>query len=130
MPTKTLISIVDDDEVFLQALKGFVRSLGITAETFPSAVDFLGSPHIFDTSCLIADVHMPGMTGIELYTQLVESGYAIPTILLTAVPDDGVRARVLREGVVCYLSKPFDEDLLLDCIHAALARMKRCDGHA
>jgi FixJ family two-component response regulator len=91
-------------------------------EAFPSGVDFLASPHVRETSCLIADVHMPRITGVELHGRLLESGYAIPTILITAYPDDSVRARVLRNGVICYLSKPFDEDALLGCVRSALER--------
>jgi FixJ family two-component response regulator len=120
LPTSTLISIIDDDEDFLEAIKALIRSLGITANAFRSAMDFLESSNVRDTACLIADVNMPGMTGIELYSHLLESGCAIPTILITASPNDRFRARALRDGVICYLSKPFDEDALLGCISAAL----------
>jgi FixJ family two-component response regulator len=91
-------------------------------KAFSSASAFLASENAGDTSCLIADVQMPAMTGVELYSRLVESGRAIPTIIVTAYPDDGVRLRALNAGVICYLSKPLDADELLVCIRAALAR--------
>ena len=122
MSTKTLISIVDDDQGFRDALTGLIRSHGYRARGFSSAKAFLASRNIRNTSCLIADVHMPAMTGIELYSRLVESGHAIPTILVTAYPDDGVRVRALTAGVICYLSKPLNADELLACIRAALGR--------
>jgi FixJ family two-component response regulator len=118
---KTLISVVDDDESMREAMRGLMKSLGYTAEAFASAEEFLNSRQVPRTSCLIADVHMPGMTGLELHHHLVASGKTIPTILITAYPDDSVRERALGDGVVCYLSKPFDESDLLACIHAALS---------
>jgi FixJ family two-component response regulator len=97
-----------------------MRSLGYTVEAFPSAADFLASPRLNETACLIADVHMPMMTGIELYRHLIEAGRAIPTILVTAYPNDVDRSRALKEGVVCYLRKPVDEQHLSRCLRAAL----------
>jgi len=117
-----LISIIDDDEFVREALRGLLRSLGFTIEAFPSAQGFLESVRLRETSCLIADVHMPAMTGLELYDRLVESGHAIPTILITAYPEDSMRARALNNGVICYLSKPFAEDDLLRCVRSALQR--------
>jgi len=122
VPKKPLISIVDDDESVREATKGLMKSLGFGAEAFPSAADFLTSRHLRRTSCLIADVNMPGMTGPELHHRLMASGNTIPTILITAYPDDDVRARALGAGVVGYLRKPFDEDDLLVCIRSALLR--------
>jgi FixJ family two-component response regulator len=115
-----LISIIDDDDQFRAAMTDLMLAMGFTVEAFPSAVDFLASPNVRQTSCLIADVHMPRMTGTELHSHLVESGYAIPTILVTAFPDDSVRARALRQGVICCLSKPLDGNALLGCVRAAL----------
>jgi len=89
-------------------------------EVFPSAADFLASPHLVETACLIADVHMPAMTGVELYRHLVDTGHAIPTILVTAYPDEGDRSRTLNDGVVCYLRKPVDEKHLIRCLRKAL----------
>ena len=98
-----------------------MRSLGYTVEAFPSAADFLASPSLAETACLIADVHMPAMTGIELHRHLIDAGHAIPTILVTAYPNDADRARALNGGVVCYLRKPVDEQRLEECLRATLA---------
>ena len=117
---KPLISIVDDDESVREAAKGLMKSLGYTAETFPSAEDFLQSKQVPRTTCLIADVNMPGMSGLDLHRHLSSSGKRIPTILITAYPDNSVRERALNAGVICYLSKPFDEADLLSCLHSAL----------
>jgi len=128
LPAKTLISVVDDDDDVREALAGLMKSRGFTVEAFSSAVDFLASPNLRNTSCLIADVHMPRVTGIELHRRLVESGYAIPTILITAYPDDSVRARALADGIICYLTKPCDEDALLGCVWSALERAKTVEN--
>jgi FixJ family two-component response regulator len=97
-----------------------MRSLGYSVEAFPSAADFLASPRLIETTCLIADVHMPAMTGLELYRYLIDAGHTIPTILVTAYPDEVDRARALDDGVVCYLRKPVDEQHLIRCLRAAL----------
>jgi FixJ family two-component response regulator len=115
-----LISIVDDDEPFREAMTSLMKSLGFEVEAFSSAEAFLESPRLGNTSCLIADVHMPTMTGIDLHQQLVASGHTIPVILITAYPDDNVRARALAAGVICYLSKTFDDDALLGFVRSAL----------
>jgi FixJ family two-component response regulator len=117
---KLLVSVVEDDRFFRDSMGRLMRSLGYTVEAFPSAADFLASPRLAETACLIADVHMPAMTGLELYEHLIEAGYAIPTILMTAYPDDVDRARALNDGVVCYLRKPVDEQHLIRCLRAAL----------
>ncbi|MDI4239020.1 response regulator [Bradyrhizobium sp. Arg237L] len=121
---KSQISIVDDDEQFRAALADLMQAMGFTIEAFPSAVDFLASPNVRHTSCLIVDVHMPRMTGTELHSHLVGSGYDIPTILITAYPDDRTRAWALSHGVVGYLTKPIDEEVLLGCVESALQRAK------
>jgi len=120
MSNRTLISIVDDDEPYRESMRTLVMLLGYTVEAFPSAADFLASRLLPETACLIADVHMPGMTGPELHRHLVKAGYAIPTILVTAYPDEVVRDRALKDGVVCYLSKPVDDDHLERCLRSAL----------
>jgi FixJ family two-component response regulator len=117
---KPLISIVDDDESIREAIGGLMKSLGYSAETFASAEDFLSSSVARSTACLIADVQMPGMTGLDLHRRLAASGRTVPTILITAYPDDNLRRRALADGVVCYLSKPFDESELLAGINASL----------
>jgi FixJ family two-component response regulator len=121
MAASPLISIVDDDESARQALLGLVRALGFVVAEFQSAADFLRSDDLLRTTCLIVDVQMPGMTGLELYRHLVASGTLIPTILITAYPDETTHARALMAGVRGYLTKPFKPDDLLDCIHAILA---------
>jgi FixJ family two-component response regulator len=117
---KTLISIVDDDESVREATQGLMNALGFVAEAFASGEDFLKSGRVQGTSCLIVDMQMPGMTGLELHARLVASGCAIPTIMITAYPDNRGRARALEAGIICYLTKPFNEDALLDCIRLAL----------
>jgi FixJ family two-component response regulator len=119
MPKTSWVSVVEDDRFFRESMSRLVRSLGYRVAAFPSAADFLASARLGETACLIADVHMPAMTGLELHERLTDAGYAIPTILVTAYPNEGVRARALREGVVCYLRKPVDEKLLLPCLRAA-----------
>jgi FixJ family two-component response regulator len=120
LPKKIVIAVVDDDEAVREALSGLMRSLGYRALTFPSATEFLKSKQRHVTACLIADVQMPGMTGPELHDRLVASGKPIPTILVTAYPDEKVRARALQAGVKCYLTKPFNEGDLLACLRSAL----------
>ena len=116
------ISIVDDDESVREAMAGLMKSHGYLVETFDSGASFLSSDHRSRTDCLIADVQMPGMTGFELHSQLVAAGDPIPTILITAHPDDRARARAMKAGVLGYLTKPFTEDDLLGCIRAAIER--------
>jgi FixJ family two-component response regulator len=122
LPHEPLIAIVDDDASIREALKGLMKSMGYAVEVFPSADDFLASPQLRATSCLIADVQMPVMTGVELYRSLKGAGHPIPTILITAYPDNNTRSRVLGDGVVCYLTKPFNETSLLCCVHSALGQ--------
>jgi FixJ family two-component response regulator len=120
MAKTSLVSVVEDDQFFRESMKRLMRSQGYSVEAFSSAADFLASPRLVETTCLIADVHMPAMTGIELYKQLIEAGYTIPTILVTAYPNDTDRDRALKDGVVCYLRKPVDDEHLIRCLRAAL----------
>ena len=120
MPKASLVSIVEDDRFFRESMRRLMRSLGYSVDAFPTAGDFLASPRLGETACLIADVHMPAMTGLELHRRLVDAGHAIPTILVTAYPDESVRARALKDGVVCYLRKPVDQEHLVRCVRAAL----------
>ena len=124
MPNKPVIAIVDDDASVREAMMSLMRALGFSTEAFPCAEDFLKSDGPQHTSCLIADVRMPGMSGLELYRHLVALGKPIPTVLITAHSDDGVRARALKAGIICYLTKPFREDDLLGCIRSALDHAK------
>ena len=121
MANRTLISIVDDDQPFRESMRKLVTLLGYTVEEFPSAADFLASPLLPETGCLIADVHMPGMTGDELHRRLIKLGHVIPTILATAYPDEVVSDQALKDGVICYLSKPVDDEDLERCLRSALS---------
>src|SRR5262245_584414 len=130
MLNRTLISIVDDDQLFRESMRKLVTLLGYTVEEFASAADFLASRFLPETACLVADVHMPGMTGVELHGHLIKLGYTIPTILVTAYPDDSIRDQALKDGVACYLSKPVDDGELEMCLHTALKRGKAFKGHS
>ena len=121
---KPLISIIDDDESMREAINGLMRSVGYRVAAVASAREFLSSRHVHRTSCLIADMQMLGMTGLELHRHLSASGKPIPTVLITAYTDDGVRERALAAGVIGYLSKPFEEDDLLACIRSALTHAR------
>jgi FixJ family two-component response regulator len=120
LPRTAVIAIVDDDQSVREALTSLVRSLGYIAMAFECAEDLLKSKRRRSVSCLIADVQMPGMTGLELHNRLVASGKPIPTILITAFPDERSRERALQAGVIGYLTKPFSEDDLLACIRSNL----------
>ena len=116
-----LVSIVDDDESVRESLRGLIRSIGLGVQTFASAEDFARSEQLDKTDCLILDVRMPGMSGLELQRHLAASERDIPIIFITAHgSDEGVRARALRDGAVAYLIKPFSEGALLEAVDAAL----------
>jgi FixJ family two-component response regulator len=116
-----LVSIVEDDRFFRESMERLLRSLGYTVEAFASAAEFLAFPRRGDAACLIADVNLPAMSGIDLYRRLVDSGNGIPTILMTAYPSDVERMQSLNDGAVCYLRKPFDEQELERCLRLAIA---------
>jgi len=120
MAKPTLISIVEDDEPFRESMRKLIMVLGYPVEAFSSAADFLASPLLSATACLVTDLQMPGMTGLELHRHLVDVGYRIPTILITAYPDEITRNRALKNGVVCYVSKPVDDEHLERCLRSAL----------
>ena len=120
MAQSRLISIVEDDEPFRESMRKLMTVLGYTVEVFPSARDFLASPLLAATACLVSDVQMPGMSGVELHKHLIKAGHVIPTILVTAYPDEVTRNRALMDGVVCYLAKPVDDDHLERCLRSAL----------
>lgn len=120
MSKAPVISIVDDDESVREATKGLVRSLGYATATFSSAEEYLRSDRVRDTSCLITDVQMPGMTGVELQDRLIASGKRTPVIFVTAFPEENIRARVLEAGAFGYLSKPFNDECLIECLDEAL----------
>ena len=116
----TLISIIDDDESVCEATKDLISSLGYAAATFASAEDYLRSDRVADTSCLIADVQMPGMSGVELQDRLIADGHRTPMIFITAFPEAKIRARVLRAGAFGFLKKPFNTESLIECLETAL----------
>jgi FixJ family two-component response regulator len=120
MAKPKLISIVEDDEPFRESMRKLMTVLGYTVEVFPSARDFLASPLLAATACLVSDVQMPGMSGVELHKHLIKAGHVIPTILVTAYPDEMTRNRALMDGVVCYIAKPVDDDHLERCLRSAL----------
>ena len=120
MPSIPVISIVDDDESVRAATNRLDRSLGFVALTFACADDFLRSPRLNDTSCVIADVQMPGMSGIEMQSVLIARGENIPIIFITAFPDERTRTRALEAGAVGFLSKPFKGSTLIQYIDDAL----------
>jgi len=115
-----MIAIVDDDEAVRNATKALIRSLGYGAATFSSAEEFLGSNRLHETSCLISDVQMPGLDGIELQERLAAAGHRIPIIFITAFPDDRARDCAMRSGAVSFMSKPYSEANLIVCLDRAL----------
>jgi FixJ family two-component response regulator len=120
MSESSLIAVVDDDEAIREATESLIRSVGFRAVVFPSAEDFLRSSHLQDTACLIVDVRMPGMSGLELQRQLAAANYSMPIIFITAHGDEEARARALRAGAVAFLDKPFSDEVLLRAVQAAL----------
>ncbi len=116
----TMIAIVDDDESVRKATKSLVRSLGYEAAAFCSAEEFLGSSQLKTAACLITDVRMPGMSGVELQDRLIADGRSLPTVFISAFSDERVQQKVLESGAVGYLHKPFEEDRLIACIDMAL----------
>jgi FixJ family two-component response regulator len=120
MSNLSLISVVDDDTSVRESLQCLIRSFGFAVEAFASAEEFLKSGHLRDTRCLILDVRMPGMNGIELQRRLAAVHCDIPVIFITAHGDEAARSQALRDGAVCYLLKPFTEEALLNAIHVAL----------
>jgi FixJ family two-component response regulator len=122
VPQKPLIACVDDDVSAREALEGFLKAVGFTPGVFSSAEEFLQSDRLDEMSCLITDVHLRGMSGLELQSRLAASGYAIPVIVITAFADDRVRERALSAGAVCFLNKPFKGEDLLGGIRSALDR--------
>ena len=123
-----MISIVEDDVWAREGIKDLVLSLGYRALTFETAEDFVGSNRIADTACLITDVQLPGASGLELQDLLRNHGHRTPIILITAYPNEKLRARALDAGALGFLSKPFDEQTLIDCLTRAFGTAKRGDN--
>jgi FixJ family two-component response regulator len=116
------VCIIDDDESVRVATTCLVRSLGHAVRTFASGEEFLNSAYVEDAGCLIVDVNMPRMSGLELQSRLREKGLAPPIIFITAYPEERARARALEAGAICYLDKPFDSATLIECLDLALRR--------
>jgi FixJ family two-component response regulator len=115
-----VVSIVDDDELMRSALQGMLKSVGLPSQAFASAEEFLRSGEQHQTACLIADIRMPGMSGLELQAKLNAEHCRIPTIFITAHGDTKMRMQALRAGAVEFLAKPFDDEVLLESVRAAL----------
>jgi FixJ family two-component response regulator len=121
VPDKSLIAIVDDDPSIREGVTDLLNSMGFATQAYESAEEFLSSDELDGTACLITDGRMTGMTGFELHHRLLATGRFIPTILITAFPEDTDRRRALREGMFCYLPKPFNDTELLACLRSAIA---------
>jgi FixJ family two-component response regulator len=130
MSENPLIAVVDDDASIRRALQGLLRSVGFRAAAFASAEDFLQASQLQDTACLIVDVRMPGMSGLELQRHLATTNRPIPLIFITAHGDAEARARALRAGAVDFLYKPFSEEGLLRAIQSALQSSREGGGGA
>ena len=117
-----LVAIVDDDKSIRNATQDLLKSAGFSTVTFEDAESFLGSASRTSAACLVADMRMPRMTGLELYQALIASGQSIPTVIITAHPEELTRARAHEAGITCYLYKPFEPDQLLECVREALAK--------
>lgn len=120
-----VVSIIDDDKSMRAATNRLVRSLGFEAYTFASAEEFLLSPHLYDSSCAIVDIRMPGMSGVALQSHLKDKRRDLPIIFITAFPEDAVRTQTMDAGAIAFLSKPFDGKAIIKCLGAAL---KKPDG--
>jgi len=122
MAERPLVVIVDDDQSLRNATRDLLKAAGFSTATFEDAESFLGSASRASAACLVADMRMPGMTGLELYQALVASGERIPTVIITAHPEELTQSRGRDAGITCYLSKPFAPDDLLECVREALAK--------
>jgi FixJ family two-component response regulator len=122
LSTLSVISVIDDDASVRAATNNLLSSHGYEVHTFASAVDFLQSSLRDDSSCVVADVQMPAMSGLDLLTHMRTRGYVAPFIFITAFPDESVRARALKAGAICFLAKPFAVPVLINCIETALNR--------
>jgi FixJ family two-component response regulator len=124
-----LIACVDDDRWVRDALQGLLKVFGFTTEVFSSAEEFLQSDQLDETSCLITDLHLRGISGLQLQSRLAALDYRIPIIVITAFPNDRVREQALSAGAVCFIDKPFNAEDLLACIRSALRGRHGDDTH-
>ena len=120
MPAPSIISVVDDDLSIRDAANNLLRSSGYTVHTFASAEEFLLSPHLGETACVIADVQMSAMSGLDLSAAMRAKGHIVPFIFITAFPDENLRARAMKAGAICFLAKPFAAPALIRCLQTAL----------
>lgn len=128
MSSPPMITIIDDDESVRIATESLVRSLGFSARTFASAEDFLNSPLLGETACVITDVQMPGMSGVELQSHLRSKGDATPLIFITAFPEERIRRQVDAAGAIGFLAKPFEGHAMIECIDRALGERDTADA--
>src|SRR3979490_2359089 len=120
LSTLSVISVIDDDASVRAATNNLLSSHGYLVHAFASAEEFLQSARLDDSSCVIADVQMPAMSGLDLLTHIRAQGYTLPFIFITAFPEENVRARALKAGAICFLAKPFAGPVLINCIETAL----------
>ena len=129
MSNKPLVAIVDDDEPMRRATSNLLESAGFATATFPDAEAFLGATDHRGVACLVTDMRMPGLSGLELHESLVASGSDIPTVLITAYADEATRMRARKAGVVCFLPKPVPPEELCECVRSALAKRPEPHSH-
>ena len=122
MLTLSVVSVIDDDASVRAATNNLLSSHGYLVHTFASAAEFLKSARPEDSSCVIADVQMPAMSGLDLLNHMRAQGYTAPFIFITAFPEESVRARALKAGAICFLAKPFAGPVLINCVEAAVNR--------
>ena len=122
MPETPLVAIVDDDKSIRNATQDLLKAAGFSTATFDDAESFLGSASRTSAACVVADMRMPGRSGLELYQELVASGRRIPTVIITAHPQELTQARAREAGITCILIKPFAPEELLECVREALAK--------
>jgi FixJ family two-component response regulator len=120
-----MISIIDDDQLVRESTADLISSLGHEALIFDSGEQFLASGRVNDTACIITDLHMPGLNGLDLQSRLLEEGHRTPIIFITAYPKDAARSRALNAGAVAFLSKPFQESALISVLETALKRREK-----
>jgi len=125
MPEGPLVAIVDDDKSIRNATQDLLKAAGFSTATFADAESFLGSASRASAACVVADMRMPGRSGLELYQELVASGRGIPTVIITAHPQELTQARAREAGITCYLTKPFAPDDLIECVREAVAKSQR-----
>jgi len=120
VPQRTLVACIDDDQGVCEAIEELLRVCGFTALGFSSAEEFLQSERLKEVQCLVTDVQLSGMSGLQLLERLADMGASIPAIVITAFPEEQIRERALKAGALCFLSKPVTKDSLLKCIRSAL----------